>query len=84
MYLDKVRAVIYAQNPLQCRICVCGASKLKLHYPENLLLPLFAKEGNYSSLRQREVRRDFIYQRCHYFEAVNNSWIIELKEYAKG
>jgi hypothetical protein len=45
-------------------------SKLKLYYSENLLSPIFAfasenspecgKEGNYSSLWQREVRRDFI------------------------
>jgi hypothetical protein len=27
---------------------------------KNLSLPLFAKEGYYSSLWQREVRRDFI------------------------
>jgi len=30
------------------------------HLPENLPSPLFAKEGNYSSLWKREVRRDFI------------------------
>jgi hypothetical protein len=53
---------IYALKLLQRRICVCGPSKLKLHYTENLPSPLFAKEGNYSSLRQREVRRDFIDQ----------------------
>jgi hypothetical protein len=29
-------------------------------YFENLLSPLFAKEGNYPSLWKREVRRDFI------------------------
>jgi hypothetical protein len=33
---------------------------LNLHKSENLPLPLFAKEGDKSSLRQREVRRDFI------------------------
>jgi hypothetical protein len=35
------------------------ASKLTLHKSENLPLPLFSKEGDYSSLWQREVRRDF-------------------------
>ena len=29
-------------------------------YLENLPYPLFAKEGNYPSLWQREVRRDFL------------------------
>jgi hypothetical protein len=67
LHLDKIMTGTYAQKPLQRRICVCMASKLKLHYPENLPSPLFAKEGNYSSLRQREVRRDFIDQRCYYF-----------------
>jgi hypothetical protein len=35
--------------------CINKASLLK-----NLPLPLFAKKGYYSSLWQREVRRDFI------------------------
>jgi hypothetical protein len=34
--------------------------KLNRHKLENLPLPLFAKEGDKSSLWQREVRRDFI------------------------
>jgi hypothetical protein len=38
---------------------------------ENLPSPLFAKEGYYSSLWQREVRRDFTNQCLHYFETVN-------------
>ena len=33
--------------------------------------PLFAKEGNYSSLWKREVRRDFINQYIHYYKEVN-------------
>jgi len=36
-------------------------------------LPLFAKEGDYSSLWKREDRRDFTKQCCHYYETVNNS-----------
>jgi hypothetical protein len=39
---------------------------------ENLPCPLFPKEGYKSSLLQREVRRDFIDQCCHHFEALNN------------
>ncbi len=35
-------------------------------------LPLFAKEGLYSSLWKREVGRDFIKQCCYYFKTVNN------------
>jgi hypothetical protein len=35
-------------------------SSLNAHLFENLPSPLFAKEGHYSSLWQREVRRDFI------------------------
>jgi hypothetical protein len=35
-------------------------SKLNVHKSENLPLPLFAKEGDKTSLWQREVRRDFI------------------------
>jgi hypothetical protein len=42
------------------------------HYSENLPSPLFSKEGYYSSLWQREVRRDFIKQCFHYYETVNN------------
>jgi hypothetical protein len=34
-------------------------------------LPLFAKEGYYSSLWKREVRRDFTKQCSHYFESIN-------------
>jgi hypothetical protein len=34
--------------------------KWNLHRLENLPSPLFAKEGDYSSLWQREVRRDFM------------------------
>jgi len=35
-------------------------SKLNWHAPENLPSPLFAKEGDLTSLWEREVRRDFI------------------------
>jgi hypothetical protein len=52
-------------------IALLRVSQLNLHKSENLLLPLFTKEGNtplnplliegnFSSLWQREVRRDFI------------------------
>jgi hypothetical protein len=52
-------------------IALLRVSQLNLHKSENLPLPLFTKEGNtplnplliegnFSSLWQREVRRDFI------------------------
>ena len=51
---------------------VLRVSWLNGHYSENLPSPLFSKEGYYSSLWQREVRRDFIKQCFHYSETVNN------------
>jgi hypothetical protein len=50
-------------------------SKFNRHYSENLPSSLFSKEGYYSSLWQREVRRDFIKQCFHYYETVNNGKI---------
>jgi len=45
---------------------------LNRHYPENLPSPLFTKEGDYSSLWKREVRRDFANKCFYYFETINN------------
>jgi hypothetical protein len=42
----------------------------------NLPLPLFTKEGEFTSLSQREVRRDFIIDACILMTLIINMAII--------
>ena len=51
-------------------------SESNRHLLQNLPFPLFAKEGNFTSLWQREERRDFTKQCRHYYETVNKFWLI--------
>ena len=53
---------------------LCNVASCRTIVPNHLRgkSPLFTQEGYYSSLWQREVRRDFTIQSLHYFETVNH------------
>jgi len=46
---------------------------LNRHLSQNLPFPLFAKEGDFTSLWKREVGRDSMKQCRYYYEAVDIS-----------